>query len=63
MRTAAQPRVNFYTQVSPETDKLRRRLEAATGYSASRLVTEALRVFEQHVSNVAPPKPSSSVRR
>jgi hypothetical protein len=63
MRAPAEPHVNFYTQVSLETDKLRRRLQAATGFSVSRLVTEALRVFEQHVSNVAPPKPSKPVRR
>jgi hypothetical protein len=63
MRTPAQPRVNFYTSVSPETDKLRRRLEAATGHSASRLVTEALQLFEKHLSSLTPPKPSRSVRR
>jgi len=63
MRTPAQPRVNLYTQVSPETDELRRRLEAATGFSLTRLVTEALRVFEQHVSNVASLKPSKTFRR
>jgi hypothetical protein len=32
MRTPAQPRDNLYTQVSLETDRLRRRLEAATGW-------------------------------
>jgi hypothetical protein len=63
MRTAAQPRVNLYTQVSPETDKLRRRLEAATGYSASRLVTEALQRFEKHLSSLGPPKPSRPARQ
>ena len=62
MRTPAQPRVNLYTQVSLETDKLRRRLETATGYSASRLVTEALQLFDKHLSNLAPPKPSKPVR-
>jgi hypothetical protein len=63
MRTPAQPRVNLYTQVSLETDKLRRRLEAATGFSASRLVTEALQLFEKHLSNLASPKPSKPVCR
>jgi hypothetical protein len=63
MRTPAQPRVNFFTSVSLETDKLRRRLEAKTGYSAAKLVTEALRLFEKHLSNLAPPKPSRPVRR
>jgi hypothetical protein len=58
MRTPAQPRVTLYVQVNVETDKLRRRLEAATGFSASRLVTEALQLFEKHLSSFAPPKPS-----
>jgi hypothetical protein len=62
MRTPAQPRVNLYTQVSLETDKLRRHLEAATGYSASRLVTEALHAFAKHLSSLAQ-KPSRPVRR
>jgi hypothetical protein len=62
MRTPARPRVNLFTSVSLETDKLRRRLEAATGYSASRLVTESLQLFEKHLSS-APSKPSRSVRR
>jgi hypothetical protein len=62
MRRPAQPRVNFFTSVSLETDKLRRRLEAATGFSASRLVTEALRLFEKHLAS-ASPKPSRSARR
>jgi hypothetical protein len=63
MRAPAEPHVNFYTQVSLETDKLRRRLEAATGYSASRLVTEALDLFAKNLSSLAPPKPSRSARR
>lgn len=62
MRTPAQPRVNLYVQVSLETDRPRRRLEAATGLSASRLVTEALQLFEKHVSNIAPRKPSGFSR-
>ena len=63
MRTPAQPRVNLYVQVNVETDKLRRRLEAATGYSASKLVAEALQLFEKNLSSLAPPKPSRLVRR
>jgi hypothetical protein len=63
MRIPAQPRVNFFTSVSLETDKLRRRLEAATGYSASRLVTEALQLFEKHQSSLTSPKPSRPARR
>jgi hypothetical protein len=62
MRTPAQPRVNFFTSVSLETDKLRRRLETVTGYSAARLVTEALQLFERHLSST-PPKPSKPARR
>jgi hypothetical protein len=63
MRTPAQPRVNFFTSVSLETDKRRRRLEAATGYSAARLVTEALQLFEKNLSSFAPPKTSKPARR
>jgi hypothetical protein len=63
MRTPAQPRVNLYVQVSLETDKLRRRLESDTGFSAARLVTEALHLFAKNLSGLAPPKPSKPVRR
>jgi hypothetical protein len=59
MRTPAQPRVNFFTSVSLETDKLRRRLETATGYSAARLATEALQLFEKHLSS----NPQNPARR
>ncbi len=55
---------NFYTQVSLETDELRRRrLEARTGFSLTRPVTEALQQFEKHLSSLAPPNPSKPVRR
>jgi hypothetical protein len=63
MRIPAQPRVNFFTSVSLETDKRRRRLEAATGYSAARLVTEALQLFEKNLSSFTPPKTSRPARR
>jgi hypothetical protein len=63
MRTPAQPKVNLYTQVSLETDELRRRLEARTGFSLTRLVTEALQQFEKHLSGLLPPKPSRPARR
>jgi len=63
MRTLAQPKVNLYTQVSLETDELRRRLEAHTGFSLTRLVTEALQQFERHLSSLTRPKASRSVRR
>jgi hypothetical protein len=52
----------YFTSVSLETDKLRRRLEAATGYSAARLVTEALQLFDKRLASLAR-KPSRSVRR
>jgi hypothetical protein len=54
MRIPAQPRVNLYVQVSLETDKLRRRLESDTGFSAARLVTEALHLFAKHLSGSLP---------
>jgi hypothetical protein len=63
MRTPAQPRVNLYVQVSLETDKLRRRLESDTGFSAARLVTEALHLWAKNLSGLAPQKPSKPVRR
>jgi hypothetical protein len=49
MQPPAQPAVNFFTRVSPETDKRRRRLQARTGYSAPRLVDEALRCLEDRL--------------
>lgn len=63
MRTPAQPRVNLYVQVDLETDRLRRRLECDTGFSAARLVSEALHFFANHCSSLSPPKPSKPVRR
>jgi len=53
MRTPAQPRINLYTQVSPATDKLRRRLQAQTGLSACQLVTEALHLFADKLASSA----------
>jgi hypothetical protein len=63
MRTPAQPKVNLYVQVDLETDKLRRRLEVDTGFSAARLVSEALHFFAKHLPTLAPPTPTKSVRR
>jgi len=63
MRTPAQPKVNLYTSVSVETDELRRRLEARTGFSLTRLVTEALQQFEKHLSSLTPSKSSRPARR
>ena len=49
MRQQAKPRVNFFTQVSIETDERRRRLQERTGYSVPRLVDEALRELETNL--------------
>jgi hypothetical protein len=62
MRTPAQPRVNLYVQVDLETDRLRRRLEVDTGFSAARLVTEALHLLAKNLSSLARPKPGRPVR-
>ena len=45
MRTRAKPRYHFHAELSPELEQLRRELEQETGYSASRLIAEALRHF------------------
>jgi hypothetical protein len=42
----AQPKVNFYTQVSIEAHERRQRIQARTGYSMPQLVNEALQVLE-----------------
>jgi hypothetical protein len=63
MRTPAQPKVNLYVQVDLKTDKLRRRLERDTGFSAARLVTEALDLLAKNLSGLARQKPSKPVRR
>jgi hypothetical protein len=63
MRTPAQPKVNLYVQVDLKTDKLRRRLESDTGFSAARLVTEALDLLAKNLSGFARQKPSKPVRR
>jgi methionyl-tRNA formyltransferase len=49
MRPQAKPGVNFFTRVDIETDDRRRRLQERTGYSAPRLVGEALRDFEDNL--------------
>jgi hypothetical protein len=49
MRSQAKPAVNFFTRVDIETDDRRRRLQERTGYSAPRLVGEALRIFENNL--------------
>ncbi len=42
----AQPKVNFYTQVSVDVDARRRRIQAQTGYPLPRLIDEALSALE-----------------
>jgi hypothetical protein len=42
----AQPKVNFYTQVSLEAHERRQRIQARTGYSMPQLVAEALQPLE-----------------
>ena len=49
MRPQAKPRVNFFAQVSIDTDERRRRLQERTGYSVPRLVDEALRELETNL--------------
>jgi hypothetical protein len=49
MRPQAKPRVNFFAQVSIDTDERRRRLQQRTGYSVPRLVDEALRELETNL--------------
>jgi hypothetical protein len=52
MRKPREPRVTLYTSVSEATDELRRRLEARTGFTLTRLVTEASAALRE-----APPEP------
>jgi hypothetical protein len=49
MRSQAKLGVNFFTRVDVETNDRRRRLQKRTGYSAPRLVGEALRNFEDYL--------------
>ena len=49
MRPQAKPRVNFFAQVSIDTDERRRRLQERTGYSVPRLIDEALRELETNL--------------
>ena len=49
MRLQAKPRVNFFAQVSLDTDERRRRIQERTGYSVPRLIDEALRELETNL--------------
>jgi len=51
MRAKAKLWVNFYTQVSPDTDRRRRRLQEELGLTVPELVDKALRCLENQVQS------------
>jgi hypothetical protein len=53
MATAPQPSVNFHARIDLDTEERRRRLQAQTGLSASRLVREAFRELERRSTRAA----------
>jgi hypothetical protein len=55
--------VNFFTRVDLETDERRRRLQRRMGYSAPRLVDEALREFEANLDDNMARAPQLKERR
>jgi hypothetical protein len=50
MATAPQPSINFHARIDLDTEERRRRLQAQTGLSASRLVEEAFRQLERQLN-------------
>jgi hypothetical protein len=50
MIAAPQPTINFHARIDLDTEERRRRLQAQTGLSASRLVEEAFRQLERQLS-------------
>ena len=50
MSNAPQPSINFHARIDIDTEKRRRRLQARTGLSASRLVREAFHELEQRLN-------------
>jgi hypothetical protein len=50
MVSAPQPSINFHARIDLDTEGRRRRLQAQTGLSASRLVEEAFRELERHMN-------------
>jgi hypothetical protein len=48
-RKSVEPRYQLTTQLSPEAHARRHRLQDATGWSASKLITEALQVLEPQI--------------
>ena len=59
----AQPKVNFYTQVSLAVDERRRSIQARTGYPLPRLVDEALKALETSLDGPTVAPQSASERR
>jgi hypothetical protein len=63
MVAAPQPSINFHARIDLGTEKRRRRLQAQTGFSASRLVKEAFQELERRlprkVTREKAPQPSS----
>jgi hypothetical protein len=60
MRTPAKPKVNLYVQVPPEISELRCRLQERTGFSSSRLVSEALLALAKRLGVAAAPDKSAA---
>jgi hypothetical protein len=50
MATSPQPSINFHARIDLDTEKRRRRLQAETGLSVSRLVKEAFHHLERRLS-------------
>jgi hypothetical protein len=50
MATTPQPSINFHARIDLDTEERRRRLQAQTGLSASRLVEEAFRQLERQLN-------------
>ena len=50
MATPPQQSINFHARIDVETEERRRRLQAQTGLSASRLVEEAFRELERQLN-------------
>ena len=54
MIAAPQPTINFHARVDLDTEERRRRLQAQTGLSAPRLVSEAFRELERQLNACRP---------
>ena len=58
MVVAPQPSINFHARIDLDTEERRRRLQAETGLSASRLVKEAFHELERRLSARRRPGPA-----